>query len=104
MILFFTKDFGILRIIVDNPDKALAVLHAHGYLATVTEVIGVEISDKAGELAKALSVLAKESVNVEYLYAFLSGKTGSACMVIKATDNIKAESTLLSAGYKGIDG
>ena len=97
-----TKDFGILRIIVDNPEKALAVLGEQGFLGTITEVIGVEISDKAGELAKALDILAKADVNVEYLYAFLSGKTGSANVVIKATDNQRAESVLLNAGYKGI--
>ena len=98
-----TKDFGILRIIVDNPEKALKVLGEQGFLGTITEVIGVEISDKAGELAKALDVLAKGDVNVEYLYAFLSGKAGGANVVIKATDNEKAESVLLKAGYKAIN-
>lgn len=99
-----TKDFGILRIIASDPDKALAVLREHGFLGTITEVIGVEISNKTGELSKALALLAKENVNVEYLYAFLSGKAGSACVVIKATDNTAAEKTLLSAGYKSING
>ena len=99
-----TKDFGILRIIVDNPEKALAVLGEHGFLGTITEVIGLEISNTAGALAKALAVLAKAGVNVEYLYAFLSAKPDSANVVIKATDNKQAEKTLLSAGYKGING
>ena len=98
-----TKDFGILRIIVDNPEKALEVLGEQGLLGTITEVIGVEISNTAGELAKALDVLAKADVNVEYLYAFLSAKPNSANVVIKATDNEKAENVLLSAGYKGIN-
>ena len=98
-----TKDFGILRIIVDNPEKALKILGEQGFLGTITEVIGVEISDKAGELAKALDILAKGDVNVEYLYAFLSGKAGGANVVIKATDNEKAESVLLKAGYKAIN-
>ena len=98
-----TKDFGILRIIVDNPEKALEILGEQGFLGTITEVIGVEISDKAGELAKALDILAKGDVNVEYLYAFLSGKAGGANVVIKATDNEKAESVLLKAGYKAIN-
>ena len=59
-----TKDFGILRLIVDKPDDALNALKEHGFLSTVTEVIGVEINNKTGELSKALSVLAKSGVNV----------------------------------------
>ena len=99
-----TKDFGILRLIVDNPDKALEILKAHGLLGTITEVIGVEIPNTAGALSKALKLLAEKGVNVEYLYAFLSGTVGSAFVVIKATDNIKAEAVLKSAGFKEING
>ena len=99
-----TKDFGILRLIVDNPEFALNVLKAHGMLGTITEVIGVEIPNNAGELSKALSVLAEKGVNVEYLYAFLSGTVGSAYVVIKATDNAAAETVLKNAGFKEITG
>lgn len=99
-----TKDFGILRLIVDNPDFALKVLKDHGFLGTITEVIGVEIKNTAGELSKALSLLAEKGVNVEYLYAFLSGTKESAFVVIKATDNIKAETVLKDAGFKAING
>lgn len=99
-----TKDFGILRIIADDPDFALKTLKDHGLLGTITEVIGVEIPHSAGELSKALSVLAENGVNVEYLYAFLSGNSGSACVVIKATDNVKAEEVLKKAGFKEISG
>lgn len=99
-----TKDFGILRLIVDKPDAALSALKEHGFLGTVTEVVGVEINNKTGELSKALSVLAENGVNVEYLYAFLSGTVGSAYVVIKATDNVAAERILDKAGFKEIKG
>ncbi len=99
-----TKDFGILRLIVDKPEKALAALNAHGLLGTITEVVGVEIHNKTGELSKALSLLAKSGVNVEYLYAFLAGTVESAYVVIKATDNAAAERVLEKAGFKGIQG
>lgn len=99
-----TKDFGILRLIVDKPEKALAALNAHGLLGTITEVVGVEIHNKTGELSKALSLLAKSGVNVEYLYAFLAGTVESAYVVIKATDNAAAERILEKAGFKGIQG
>ena len=99
-----TKDFGILRLIVDDPEKALKILKDHGLLGTITEVIGVEIKNAAGELSKALSALAEKGVNVEYLYAFLSGTKESAFVVIKATDNLKAETVLKAAGFKEING
>ena len=99
-----TKDFGILRLIVDKPEKALAALNAHGLLGTITEVVGVEIHNKPGELSKALSLLASSGVNVEYLYAFLAGTVESAYVVIKATDNAAAERILEKAGFKGIQG
>lgn len=99
-----TKDFGILRLIVDDPEKALKILKDHGLLGTITEVIGVEIKNSAGELSKALALLAEKGVNVEYLYAFLSGTKESAFVVIKATDNLKAETVLKAAGFKEING
>lgn len=99
-----TKDFGILRLIVDKPETALAALHKQGLLGTITEVIGTEISNKTGALSKALTVLAKKGVNVEYLYAFLSGNEDSAYVVIKATDNLAAEKILKDAGFKEISG
>ena len=99
-----TKDFGILRLIVDKPDAALKVLKEHGLLGTVTEVVGVEIKNQTGELSKALSVLAENGVNVEYLYAFLAGTVDSAYVVIKATDNAAAEKILEKAGFKEIKG
>ena len=99
-----TKDFGILRLIVDKPDAAISALKEHGFLGTVTEVVGVEILNAKGELSKALSLLAENGVNVEYLYAFLAGTVDSAYVVIKATDNAAAERILENAGFKEIKG
>lgn len=98
-----TKDFGLLRLIVDRPSDALSVLEKHGYLGKITEVIGVEIPNETGSLSRALSALADSGVNVEYLYAFLSGTPDSAYVVIKATD-VSAEDILKKAGFKEIKG
>ena len=65
-----TKDFGILRLIVDKPETALNVLKEHEFLGTITDVIGVEISNETGALSKALAALSENNVNIEYLYAF----------------------------------
>ena len=99
-----TKDFGILRIIANDPERALEVLKAHGFIGKITEVIGVKISNRTGELSKALSALAKSGVNVEYLYAFLAGTVDSAYVVLKATDGARAETVLREAGFKEIEG
>lgn len=98
-----TKDFGILRLIVDDAEKALKVLNEHGILGKITQVIGITLSNKPGTLSKALSALAENDVNVEYLYAFLAGNPDSAHVVIKATDNDKALKILTEKGYNSIN-
>ncbi len=98
-----TKDFGILRLIVNDPDYALAVLNKKGVLGKITEVVGIQLENRTGALDKALSVLAKNGVNVEYLYAFLAGTPNFAHVVIKATDNALAEKILKDAGFKSIN-
>ncbi len=81
-----TADFGILRIIADDPDKALAVLQEKKYTARSTEVIGVELDDKPGALATVLDIFSKTGVNIEYLYASLGQSHGNAVVVFKVQD------------------
>ena len=76
-----TADFGVLRIIVDNPEKCVSALKAHGFVAQVTDVVAVEVEDKPGGLARILEVLDNDNVNVEYMYAYVE-KTGSNAIVI----------------------
>ena len=66
-----TKDFGIVRLIVDNVYEATTVLKDAGYVHSVTPVLGVAIPDTPGGLNKVLQVLTNAKVNVEYMYAFL---------------------------------
>jgi hypothetical protein len=89
-----TKDFGLLRLIVDDPIKAMQLLNSQGMVAKITDVIAVDISNKPGALSKVMVELTANNVNVEYLYAFLAGKADSACVVLKASDNDKAEKIL----------
>lgn len=94
-----TQDFGILRIICDNPDDAEKVLMDGGYLITATDVLAVAISDKPGSLASILEVLSDANVIVEYTYAFLSAKAG-AYMIFRVDDNQIAAAALAGAGIK----
>lgn len=98
-----TSDFGIARIIVDDLDATTAVLREAGFVHNITPVIGVAISNTPGGLNKALETLSAESVNVEYMYAFVGTQRESAYMIFRVADEEKAESALRSAGIQLID-
>lgn len=99
-----TSDFGILRIITDNNEKAMECLTAKGFTATSTEVIAVEIDDRPGGLTRILEPLFKESINVEYMYAFLDRKTANAVDIIRFDNPDQAEKVLTANGIKMLDG
>ena len=85
-----TTDFGILRLIVDDVDRAKSVLKETGVISKRTEVVAVFLDDRSGGLAKVLSVLTAGGLNIEYMYAFLTKTEGKALMVLKADDEQKA--------------
>lgn len=90
-----TQDFGVLRMIVQDCEKAKAVLKAEKVIVAVNEVVAVELADKPGALSEVLKVLSGGGVNVEYMYAFVNPvKQSSACVVLRATDNEKAAESL----------
>jgi len=96
-----TKDFGIVRIIVDKVYEAATVLKDAGYVYTITPVLGVAIPDTPGGLNKVLRVITELKVNVEYMYAFLGGKaTGKAYMIFRV-ENVAATAAALAA--RGMD-
>lgn len=98
-----TRDFGILRVIVDDPYKAGTVLKEAGYVHNLTAVLAVAIPDVPGGLNRVLQVLADAKVNVEYMYAFLGGKVDSAYMVFRVEDNKAAAAALGARGIKLVD-
>nr|NLI49257.1 ACT domain-containing protein [Propionibacterium sp.] len=78
-----TERFGILRLITDEPDAAVAALTAAGFRTRLTDVVGVEVPDRAGGLADLLGVFAGSEISVEYMYAELSGRAGRALLIMK---------------------
>lgn len=99
-----TKDFGIARIIVDNVYEAATVLKDAGYVHTVTPVVGVAIPDAPGGLNSVLKVLADANVNVEYMYAFLGGKSSEhAYMIFRVEDAIAATAALRAKGIDALE-
>jgi hypothetical protein len=95
-----TTEFGILRIITPDVEKAKKVLRDVDVISKITDVIAVYIDDKAGGLAKMLKSVTEAGVNVEYMYAFLGRTEGKALMVLKADDEEKAEKALLASGME----
>ena len=99
-----TKDFGIVRIIVNNLYAATTVLKDAGYIHTITPVIGVAIPDTPGGLNKVLQVLADVQVNVEYMYAFLAGKDKDhAYMIFRVEEPAAATAALAAAGIAVVE-
>ncbi len=94
-----TRDFGILRLIVNDNDTAYATLSEQGYLIKITEVVGVKIGDAPGKLSKALQVLDEAGINMEYLYAFMARTEKHAYVVLRVADNAAAEAALEAAGF-----
>ena len=94
-----TSDFGIVRMIVDDHEKAKAVLAEKGHVANVREVIAVCVPDRPGGMAEVMQVLDQAGANIEYSYAFAFHKGEKAVLVFRFGDNAKAESALKAAGY-----
>ena len=94
-----TADFGIVRMIVDDHEKAKAVLAEKGHVANVREVIAVCVPDRPGGMAEVMQVLDKAGVNIEYSYAFAFHRGEKAVLVFRFSDNAKAERALKASGY-----
>lgn len=95
-----TTDFGILRLIVQDPYKAVTVLKDNDITVKSTDVIAVAISDKPSGLHDALSVLRDAEVTVEYMYAFVCRSDSEAYVIVKTDAPDKAISALQSGGVK----
>ena len=91
-----TAEFGILRMIVDTPQKAYQALEERGFTVSQTRVVVVEVEDKPGGLAQVMAILEKAGTNVEYLYAFVAPKGKNALVVFKI-EKLKNTVDLLQA-------
>ena len=97
-----TMDFGVVRLIVDDVDRSLAVLRAAGFVAQVTEVVAIEVDDKPGGLHRILKVLDAAAINVEYLYAYVEKRKAAAVVICKVDDRGRAGEALKKAGIPAI--
>ena len=98
-----TSEYGILRVIVDNPEAAAEILKGIGVIVKITKVLAVSMDDTPGGLSKILDVFLKNGINVDYMYAFVGKTADKAVMVVKVSDAAKAEEALMSAGIQTLD-
>ena len=95
-----TTDFGVLRIIVDDTEKACEIVRKEGVVAKVTNVIAVYVDDRTGGLASVLGVIAEAGIDIKYMYVFLGRIEGKALTILKVDDDAKAEQVLLAHGIE----
>jgi hypothetical protein len=93
-----TQDYGILRLIVADWQKAAALLEAHGFVVKVTEVLAVEVADRPGGMADILDALVGSGVNIEYMYAFPYVRGDKAVLIFRFNDPDAAIERLQAAG------
>jgi len=96
-------DFGILRLIVDDPDLTRAVLKEAGFTVDKTRVVAVEVPDRAGGLRDTLQALKRSEINVEYMYSAARRSGESAIIIFRFDEVARAIDVLRGAGLKVLD-
>ncbi len=82
-----TSDFGVLRLIVNDPDKAFAVLTEKGFITNITSVLAIKVPDRPSGLAGVLESLDTAGINVEYMYAFIGSDSKDALVIIRVENH-----------------
>jgi hypothetical protein len=101
--VFDTAEFGILRIVVDDPDRAVEILNEEGVVAKVSKVIAVEPEDKPGSLNEIFTILKDADINIDYIYSFIMRKKEMPFIVLKVDEQEKAVEVLTTAGINVIN-
>jgi hypothetical protein len=98
-----TSDFGILRIIVSDPEKAYRILKEANFTVSETDVIAVQVPDSPGGLAAVLEQMSDGNLNIEYLYAFLGTSGNDALVIFKVEEIERARQTFIEKGIPFLD-
>ena len=93
-----TTDYGVLRMIVDNAEKATAILMQHGYLMSMTPVLVIAVPDQPGGVAAVLATLAEGNIDIEYMYSLFTHKEGKSYIVFRVAENEKFVELLKTHG------
>lgn len=99
-----TADFGILRLVVNQPDKARRALKDGGFTVGTTKVLALEVPDRPGGLGRILQILAAATLNVEYMYAFVQKSGENAVVIFRFDEPERAQQALQGAGVRVLRG
>ncbi len=91
-----TQDFGIYRVICNQPEKACLVLKEQGITVTLTDVFTIELEDKPGEAARVMAIFAEAGINISYMYSFLV--SGKGILVFRTSDTEKTDAIIKAKG------
>ncbi len=97
-----TQQFGILRFILQDWEKALVLLEKEGFVVKVTDMVALEVTDAPGGLAAILAALEKTHVNLEYMYGFTQRKEGKGLLVFRFDDPDRAIDALQKKGINPV--
>ena len=100
---FDTPNFAILRLIVDEIEKAKECLEKEGVIVRISEVIGAELVDQKGNLNDMLTILSKNDINLDYIYSFVIRDGRSPVLVFHSDDLEKTKEVLLLSGIKIVE-
>lgn len=93
-------DFGVIRMVVDDPQKGYKVLHDEGFTVSETEVLAVEMKDIPGGLYEIVDSLGREGINIDYAYAFVTAKSERAMLIVRVDNLEGAKDVLTGVGIK----
>ena len=94
-----SAEYGIIRMVVSEPEKAVKALVKEGYLCRMQDVLGVEVEDEVGNLHKLLVALSESNISVDYIYLSFNRETGKPVMVIHTEDVEEVEMCISSKGF-----
>ena len=97
-----TQDYGVLRIIPADAQKASSVLLENGFIMAMTPVIAVAVPDRPGGLNSLLEALAEENIGIEYMYSVFSMNSGEALMVLQVGEAEKVSEILSTKGFRTV--
>lgn len=103
IILVDSSDFGLARIIVDNPDRAKALLAEHGLSVRITDVFGVRINDVVGSFNRIVSLLSEKGVNILYCYSFYEHCSGIFIFSVSKEQFSLATQTMVENGVEIVE-
>ena len=99
-----TADYGVLRLIVNKPQDASAILLEHGFILSMTPVVAVAVPDQPGGLSNLLGILSAAGIDIEYMYSVFGQSNGLAYMIFRVSDLEKFSAVLSANGIAAVPG